>query len=85
MAEKGGIFSVGPLRDANSDMITDSRAMADTFVNCFASVFTLSVPQAHALHQVFDGQMNIFFSLYHIHDAISKLYPSSAMGPDAIC
>ena len=80
-----GTLSVGPLRDVNGVMITDSKAMADTFVNSFASVFTLSVPPAPAPHQVFDGHMDdIIFSLDHIHDSISKLDPSSAMGPDAI-
>ncbi len=68
--KKVGTPSVGPLKDVNGDMITDSKAIADIFVNYFVSVFTLAVPQSPATHQVCDGHMDdVIFSLEHIHDS----------------
>jgi hypothetical protein len=78
---------VGPLKDANGQVIKDPVEMAEELNKCFSDVFTReninNLPQARR-HGTRTFLTNTFITSQKVRQKIKRLKPTGAAGPDGI-
>ncbi len=80
--------AVGPLRDQDNSVVTDSMGMAKILNQFFSSVFTEEgtdpVPEVSGNYQFSESLRNVNFRVRDTRELIKKLKTRGAPGPDGI-
>ena len=78
--------AIGPLKDAQGNMISDDEGMAELLNEYFASVYTeedlQEIPSVQILYQGNEPLRKINITLERVKEKIRKLNPNKSPGPD---
>ena len=78
--------AIGPLKDAQDNIISTDEGMADLLNEYFASVYTeedlQNMPTAPAVYQGNEPLCKVNLTIERVHEKIRKLDPNKSPGPD---